>query len=125
MNKIMLIGRLASDVKMGKSGDIKYGKTVIAVNRAGKKDKADFIQCTAFGKLAETIFEYCKKGHRIGIEGRLQASTYEKNGEKRNNYSVIVESIEFLQAKEKSENVNSTPEDSKKNNFIDDDFPFD
>lgn len=125
MNKIMLIGRLASDVKMGKSGDIKYGKTVIAVNRAEKKNEADFIQCTAFGKLAETIFEYYKKGHRIGIEGRLQASTYEKNGEKRNNYSVIVESIEFLQAKEKSENINTTPEDSKKNDFIDDDFPFD
>lgn len=131
MNKIILVGRLATEVDMKKSGETKYGKFVLAVNRAGKKNETDFIQCTVFGKTAETMFEWCRKGHRIGIEGHLQISQYEKNGEKRSSYSVIVETMEFLQTKnEKSgdttqaltEPVKDTSE--KKDEFVDDEFPF-
>ena len=91
MNKIMLVGRLATDIQMKNSGETKYGRFYLAVSRRGKKDEADFINCAVFGKTAETMFEWCRKGHRIGIEGHLQISQYEKNGEKRSSYSVIVE----------------------------------
>ena len=130
MNKIMLVGRLATEIKMEKSRETKYGKFYLAVSRRGKKDEADFINCTVFGKTAETMFEWCRKGHRIGIEGHLQISQYEKDGEKRSNYSVIVETMEFLQTKnEKSgdtvpaEPMKDTSE--KKDEFVDDgEFPF-
>lgn len=131
MNKIMLVGRLATEIKMEKSGETKYGRFYLAVSRRGKKDEADFIQCAVFGKTAETMFEWCRKGHRIGIEGHLQISQYEKNGEKRSSYSVIVESMEFLQTKnEKSGDTTQAPTEpvkdtpGKKDEFIDDEFPF-
>lgn len=129
MNKIMLVGRLATEVDMKKSGETKYGKFILAVNRAGKKNEADFIQCTVFGKTAETMFEWCRKGHRIGIEGHLQISQYEKNGEKKSGYSVIVETMEFLQTKnEKSGDTTQAPQEKtepeKKDEFLDDEFPF-
>lgn len=131
MNKIMLVGRLATEIKMEKSGETKYGKFYLAVSRRGKKDEADFINCTVFGKTAETMFEWCRKGHRIGIEGHLQISQYEKDGEKRSNYSVIIESMEFLQTKnEKSGDTTQAPTEpvkdtsGKKDEFVDDEFPF-
>lgn len=131
MNKIILVGRLATEIEMKKSGETKYGRFSLAVQRRGKKDEADFINCAVFGKTAETMFEWCRKGHRIGIEGHLQISQYEKNGEKKSGYSVIVETMEFLQTKnEKSgdttqvqaEPVKDTSE--KKDEFLDDEFPF-
>ena len=131
MNKIMLVGRLATEIKMEKSGETKYGRFYLAVSRRGKKDEADFIACAVFGKTAETMFEWCRKGHRIGIEGHLQISQYEKNGEKRSSYSVIVESMEFLQTKnEKSGDTAQAPTEpvkdtsGKKDEFVDDEFPF-
>ena len=131
MNKIMLVGRLATEIKMEKSGETKYGRFYLAVSRRGKKDEADFIQCAVFGKTAETMFEWCRKGHRIGIEGHLQISQYEKNGEKRSSYSVIVETMEFLQTKnEKSGDTTQAPTEpvkdtsGKKDEFLDDEFPF-
>lgn len=131
MNKIMLVGRLATEIEMKKSGETKYGRFSIAVQRRGKKDEADFIACAVFGKTAETMFEWCRKGHRIGIEGHLQISQYEKDGEKRSSYSVIVETMEFLQTKnEKSGDTTQTPTEpvkdvsEKKDEFLDDEFPF-
>ena len=131
MNKIMLVGRLATDIQMNNSGETKYGRFYLAVSRRGKKDEADFIQCAVFGKTAETMFEWCRKGHRIGIEGHLQISQYEKNGEKRSSYSVIVETMEFLQTKnEKSGDTTQAPTEpvkdtsGKTDEFVDDEFPF-
>ena len=123
MNKIMLTGRLSTEIKMEKSGDYKYGKFNLAVQRRGKKDEADFINCTVFGKTAETMFEYCRKGHRIGIEGHLQISQYEKDGVKKSGYSVIVDTMEFLQSKNEG---TQTPQEKSGNNqsVNDDEFPF-
>lgn len=131
MNKIMLVGRLATEIEMKKSGETKYGRFSLAVQRRGKKDEADFINCAVFGKTAETMFEWCRKGHRIGIEGHLQISQYEKNGEKKSGYSVIVETMEFLQTKnEKSGDTSQAQTEpvkdisGKRDEFLDDEFPF-
>lgn len=131
MNSIVLVGRLSTNVDLKKGNDKTYAKFNLAVNRAGKRDEADFISCTAFGKLAETMFEWCKKGHRIGIQGRLQISNYEKDGEKRTGYTVIVENMEFLQTKNEKSGESTvavpakeTAEGNPNNDFVDDEFPF-
>ena len=129
MNKIILTGRLSNEIEMKKSGEHKYGRFNLAVPRTGKKDEADFINCTVFGKTAEVMFEYCRKGHRIGVEGHLQISQYEKDGKKLSGYSVIVEKIEFLQDKnEKSKSDSpSEPQDASPSQVVnpgDDEFPF-
>lgn len=135
MNKIMLVGRLSTNIELKNGKDKKYARFNIAVNRQGKDNGADFISCVAFGKTAETMFEYIRKGHRVGIEGRLQVSQYEKEGQKRTSCDVIVESFEFLQTKnEKSEEstTGDTLEKDKKekvakqkaDEFLDEEFPF-
>ena len=137
MNSVNLMGRLTKDpeLKYGASGTA-YCKFAIAVNRAFKKDEVDFINCTCFGKTAEAMGEYSRKGDQIGVCGSLQVDVYEKDGEKRYSTSVTVQSFTFgAKAGGSSENA-STNKPAKENkpkeeenqpnvDFEDDDeFPF-
>jgi single-strand DNA-binding protein len=80
----------------------------LAMNRKFKtqdgEDREDvcFVDCTAFGRQAEVIAKYCKKGKRLYIEGRLRHDTWDdKNGGgKRSKLSVVVENFQFLGSRE-------------------------
>lgn len=100
MNVIILTGRLTRDpeLKFGQSGKA-YSRFTLAVDRPMQKGEADFINCVAFGKTAELIGEYLRKGRKAGVTGRLQMGRYEVNGEKRTSYDVVVDTIEFLESK--------------------------
>ena len=115
-NLVILTGRLTKEpeLKYGASGTA-YCKFTLAVNRMKKDDPADFIFCSAFGKTAELIAEYVKKGHRLGVQGRLQQDTYEKDGEKISKTGVTVDKIEFLESN-KTESTTSEPKKSNKVN---------
>ena len=115
-NLVILTGRLTKDpeLKYGASGTA-YCKFTLAVNRMKKDDPADFIFCSAFGKTAELIAEYVKKGHQLGVQGRLQQDTYEKDGEKVSKTGVTVDKIEFLESN-KTESTTSEPKKSNKVN---------
>lgn len=125
MNIITLTGRLTKDPEL-KTGSKTYCRFTLAVNRVMKKDEVDFINCVAFGKTAELLEKYIKKGNKLGVVGRLQIGTYEKNGEKRTTADVMVDQIEFLESK--SENTTTKKETTKKIEDIpyedDDEFPF-
>ncbi|AVQ17180.1 single-stranded DNA-binding protein [Fusobacterium gonidiaformans] len=107
MNVISLMGRLTRDpeVKFGQSGKA-YCRFSVAVNRPFSKDEADFINCVSFGKTAELIGEYFRKGHQIALVGRLQMNQYESNGEKRTSYDVVVDSFDFISTKSSSDTRN-------------------
>ena len=126
MNVIILTGRLTRDpeLKFGQSGKA-YSRFTLAVDRPMQKGEADFINCVAFGKTAELIGEYLRKGRKVGVIGRLQMSKYEVNGEKRTSYDVVVDTIEFLESRNNSqvEEV-TTSEVQEVNNSDDDGFPF-
>jgi single-strand DNA-binding protein len=131
MNLVVLTGRLARDpeLKYGQSGTA-YCRFTLAVNRVAK-DEADFIGCTAFGKTAEIVGEYLRKGSMIGVQGRLQTSSYEVNGEKRYRTDVIIDRVEFLESKssstvsENTVNIPKSPEPVENSYEEDDDeFPF-
>ena len=115
-NLVILTGRLTKDpeLKFGASGTA-YCKITLAVNRMKKDDPADFIFCSAFGKTAELIAEYVKKGNNLGVQGRLQQDTYEKDGEKISKTGVTVDKIEFLESN-KTESTTSEPKKSNKVN---------
>ena len=100
MNVIILTGRLTRDpeLKFGQSGKA-YSRFTLAVDRPMQKGEVDFINCVAFGKTAELIGEYLRKGRKAGVTGRLQMGKYEVNGEKRTSYDVVVDTIEFLESK--------------------------
>ena len=112
MNKIMIKGRLTRDpeMKTGASG-IEFCKFTVAVDRKMSKEKmkdkqADFFDCTAFGKTGAAISAYLKKGREILVEGRMESSTSEKDGQKRTFWGVTVDTFEFCGSRELS---NGTP----------------
>ena len=98
INLAVLTGRLTKnpELKYGASGTA-YCKFTLAVNRMKKEDGADFILCSAFGKTAELIAEYVKKGYQLGVQGRIQKETYEKDGQQTSKTGVVVDKIEFLE----------------------------
>ena len=108
MNKIELIGRLTADPELRyNSSNVAYTRFNIAVNRnflnADGEREADFISCVAWRKTAEIINEHFRKGSQIGIDGRLQTGSYEKeDGTRMYTADVIIENITFIDKKRDS-----------------------
>jgi single-strand DNA-binding protein len=98
-------GRLTKDAVIRAAQETTVARFILAVNRKYKKDgeNADFISCVAFGKTAEFIEKYTKKGMKVEIVGRIQTGSYEKDGAKVYTTDIIVETIDFAESK-KAEN---------------------
>lgn len=128
MNKVILTnGRLTKDVELKEANGLQIARFTVAVNRQFKKDEADFINCIAFGKKAETIEKFFEKGSPINIEGRLQTGSYEKDGVKHFTTDVIVDNFEFVASSKKVENKtenNMSFDDLTPVNEIDEELPF-
>lgn len=110
MNLVVLYGRLTKDP------ELRYSQngtpscfTRVAVNRAMSKEKrqeveaagqptADFIGIKAFGKTAEMLANYFKKGNRIAVEGKIATGSYEKNGQVIYTTDVIVNRVHFIES---------------------------
>ena len=118
MNKSFLTGRLTRDI------ELKYTTTqtalvrfTVAVDRM--KEGVDFIDCVAFGKTAENMERFLHKGSMVGVFGRIQTGSYDKDGTKVKTFDIIAENVEFLGGKEE-----------KKEEFephfeaVDEDMPF-
>ena len=112
MNKIMLSGRLVRDpeVRFSNNGQsTAVARFTLAVERRFKRDgdpTADFINCTAFGKIAELIEKHVIKGTKLFVEGRWQTGNYtDKNGNKVYTNDCMIDAIEFLEKKEANNNA--------------------
>lgn len=103
VNKVLLVGNLTRDPEMRSlpSGQpvVNFG---VATNRVWKdkegqkQQQADFHNVVAFGKLAETINQYMKKGNMMFVEGRLTTRNWEaQDGTKRSRTEIIAENIQF------------------------------
>ena len=79
MNSIQLVGRLTKDPELTQGQNATYCRFCVAVPRGYGKDKVtDFFNCTAFGKVAEAVSEYIKKGEQIAVQGRMEFTTKDK-----------------------------------------------
>ena len=109
VNKVILIGNLTRDP------EIKYtpkGTAIadigLAVNRTystesgEKREEVTFIDVTLWGRVAEIVGEYCKKGRPLYVEGRLQLDTWDDKttGQKRSKLKVVGENIQLLGSRE-------------------------
>lgn len=100
MNKVVLIGRVTKQIELRRTQSGKAVATFsLAVDNHRKDDGADFPSCVAWGNVAELMNTYVKKGHKVGITGRLQTRTYESKGQKHFVTEVVVEEVEFLEKK--------------------------
>ncbi|MBP6884097.1 MAG: single-stranded DNA-binding protein [Candidatus Pacebacteria bacterium] len=104
LNKAMLIGNLTRDpeLKSLPSG-IKVCSFSIATNRVwkdkngAKQESADYHNVVVFGRQAETVAQYMKKGSSIMVEGRMQTRSWDdkNSGEKKYRTEVIAERTQF------------------------------
>src|SRR5438093_2673773 len=105
LNKVLLMGNLTRDP------EVRYtpkGTAVtelgIAVNRVytgengEKREEVTFVDVTVWGRTAENVGEYLRKGRPVLIEGRLQLDSWEdkQSGQKRNKLKVVADNVQFL-----------------------------
>lgn len=146
LNKVFLMGNLTRDPELRYTPK---GTAVasfgIAINSTWRtpegeqKEETCFVDANIFGKRAEVVNKYFSKGKPIFIEGRLQFRQWEtKDGQKRNNLSVVIEDFQFIGAREsgvrsqesglktqdsKPPTQESSPEDVE-NDVSNDEIPF-
>ena len=105
MNKVFLTGRFTRDPesRMG-SNSLEVSRFSLAcqsdfVAKNGERN-VEFINCVAFGKTAQTINKFCKKGQQICAVGRIRNSSYDaQDGSKRYSTDIVIDQFEFLGAK--------------------------
>ena len=146
VNKVIILGRLGADPELRSSpSGVTTCNLSIATsinwtdkNSGDKKEKTEWHRVVFFGRSAEVIDQYMKKGQQLYVEGRLETSKYEKDGIERFSTNIIGESFNFIsgsstqmddstqnefnQTPSQNENMNSES-NSKKDDF-DDDIPF-
>lgn len=116
-NKVILIGNLTRDPELRYTPKgIAIAKIGLAVNRAWRdsasgelKEEVTFVDIDAFGKQAETLGQYMKKGSPLMVEGRLKLDTWEdkQTNQKRSKLGVVLESFQFLDSRSNREGAGS------------------
>jgi single-strand DNA-binding protein len=139
LNRVTIIGRLTRDpeLKYIQSGSA-VANFSIATNRnyttnsGEKKEEVSYFDCIAWGKMGEILTEYCHKGSRIAVEGRLQQRRWEdKENNKKSKIEIVSDNIQFLDSKASSDKAvggasAEAPQQAgtNENPFSDDNIPF-
>ena len=115
MNRVILMGRLTRDpdvrYSQGGEGSMAVARYTLAVDRrrtrgneSGNEQTADFINCVAFGRTAEFLERFGRKGTKFVLEGRIQTGSYtNRDGQKVYTTEVVVEEQEFAESKASSD----------------------
>ena len=104
INTVTVVGRLTKDPEVVETEN-GYKRTfiVVAVSRSFKNTKgeyeSDFIKCILWNAAAEHTCEYCKRGDVIGVRGRIETNSYEKDGKTNYDMIVVADKISFLSSK--------------------------
>ncbi len=102
INKAILFGNLTRDPELrALPSGMNVCNFSVATNRVykdrdGKKqEQTDFHNVLVFGRQADTVNQYLKKGSSVYVEGRMQTRSWEQNGEKKYRTEVIADSVQF------------------------------
>lgn len=103
MNRVILVGRLTRDPELRRTT---AGKAVtsfsIAIDNRGTREgekTTSFFNVVCWNQTAENVAKYTHKGSLVGVDGRLQQRSYEKNGVKNTIVEIVAESVQFLEPK--------------------------
>lgn len=98
MNNATILGRLGRDPETTFSKDGKaICKFSVGVTRKFNKEVTDWFNCASFGKTAELIQQYFKKGNQIALQGEIQFGDYtDKDGVKRYTTTLVVNTFDFI-----------------------------
>lgn len=134
LNNTSIVGRLTADPEIKTVKSNKDGKEVavlrlnVAVDRPGKDAGCDFIPVTMWGKTAEFVGKYWKKGDLISIVGELRQNNYtDKEGKKRSSIEVLANTVRFCGSRRNEGGGATAPATAEANDPLgddDEDFPF-
>jgi single-strand DNA-binding protein len=99
MNKVILLGNLGRDpeVRYSQSGTAIANFSFATSEKRKDEKHTEWHNIVAFNRQAEVIGEYCKKGDKIAIEGRMQTRDWEdRDGAKRRTTEIILDRFEFV-----------------------------
>lgn len=104
INNVVLVGRLTAAPDLRKTpSNVSALQGTLAVNRNFKNQngerEADFINFQAWRGTADIIAEYCGKGSLIGLTGRIQVRSYEKDGQRRYVTEVVADGVTLLESR--------------------------
>ena len=104
LNQTIIVGRLVKDPELDVTDTgKKMSRITLAVPRSYKNSNGlydtDYIDCKLWTGIAETAATYCKKGDLIGVRGRIQTATVEKEKRKKKRTEIIAEKVTFLSTK--------------------------
>lgn len=117
-NKVLLMGNLTRDPELRYTPKGTAVATIgVAVNRRWKdetgqqREETTFVDVDSFGRTAENIGQYFKKGRPIFIEGRLRYQTWEdkQSGQKRSKLSVTMENFQFVDSQRSGDGAGDAP----------------
>ena len=126
MNKCTVLGRLGKDIELTYSKDGKaIGKFSLGVTRKFNKDITDWFNCVSFGKQAETLAQYVKKGQQLLVSGEIHFGSYDaQDGTKRYTTTLVINEFDFIAAGQNNNNNGAVSENTFAEPIDDGDMPF-
>ena len=141
VNKVILVGNLGNDPDVRyTAGGAAVSNISVATTESWKdketgdqQEKTEWHRVVFFGRLAEIVAEYLKKGSQVYIEGRLQTRKWQdKEGNDRYTTEIVAKEMQMLGGKqEQSSNSNQSSTNNNQSRqqhdepaFVDDDIPF-
>jgi single-strand DNA-binding protein len=114
INRVVLTGNLTRDPELRTTPNgLAVCKLGVAVNTRRKngqsgqwEEKPNFFRVTVFGAQGENCANYLKKGRPVAIDGRLEWSQYEREGQKIESIDIIADSVQFLGGRDDAGNGN-------------------
>lgn len=105
LNQVTLLGRLTRDPELRQTPNgASVASFSLALNRSFKdsagewQEQTDFIDCVAWGPLAERLEKMVKRGQRLLVNGRLSQRSWEQDGQKRNKVEVVINDMTLIEA---------------------------
>lgn len=125
INNVILTGRLGKDPEVR---TVSNGKSVATFSLAvddgyGENKTTSWVRVVAWEKTADAVGEYLHKGSLVGVSGRLQQQTWEKDGEKQSILQVVASKVEFLEPKQQDAQTKPAAKTTKRA-IADEDIPF-
>ena len=109
-NKVLLMGNLTRDIELRylPNNNTAVATIGLAVNRRYRtgdgemREETTFVDCDAFGRTAETMSQYLRKGRPVFIEGRLKLDQWQdrETGKNRSKLKVVIDNFQFIDSRE-------------------------
>ena len=144
INRVVLVGRLTRDVEVRKTASgLSVATFTVACDRrmargqdGNNQQSADFISCVAWRQAADFLGSYARKGALVGVEGRIQTRSYDRDGQKVYVTEIVCDTVNLLESRSQSQSraqnssyqdnsyqqPYSQPKPSTNDDFVSDDF---